>query len=182
MDDADDLVHDHDAVPPGRYVATSRGRLFVRETGPLDGPTLVLLHGWVGTAAVNWLLVYPRLAAQFRVIAPDLRGHGRGPRSNTRFRLTDCAADVGALIETLDLDDIVLVGFSMGGPVAQLTWRTHSKRIAGLVLCATSYRFVSSSVARMAVTSIVPALARGTRLAEVGSRLPLAGLRRVFPA
>jgi pimeloyl-ACP methyl ester carboxylesterase len=176
-----DVVDDCALVPPGHYVDTPTGRIFYREAGRPDAPVLVLLHGWVGTAGTNWYFAYPELAPHFRVIAPDLRGHGRGPRSIARFRLTDCADDVGRLLEALDLRDVVLVGFSMGGPVAQLTWRAHRDRVAGLVMCATSYQFVSSSVVRLAVTSLVPAVARATRVADLTNRLPVVGFR-MLPA
>ena len=45
--------------------------------GPPGAPTLVLLHGWGGTAAGNWSTAMSTLARHFRVIAPDLRGHGK---------------------------------------------------------------------------------------------------------
>jgi pimeloyl-ACP methyl ester carboxylesterase len=185
MPDEAEVIDDCALIPPGHYVDTPSGRIFYREAGRSDAPVLVLLHGWVGTAGTNWYFAYPELAPHFRVIAPDLRGHGRGPRSNARFRLTDCADDVGRLLDALDLCDVILVGFSMGGPVAQLTWRAHRDRVAGMVLCATSYQFVSSSVVRLAVTSLVPAVARATRLADLSSRLPAVGFRvlpRVLPS
>ena len=171
----------HPKVPPGRFVDTERGELFVREAGTPGAPPVVLLHGWVGTGGTNWLLAFPKLAPHFRVIAPDLRGHGRGIRSSGRFRLADCAADVGALIDALGVGPVVLVGFSMGGPVAQLTWRAHREVVGALVFCSTSYRFVTSSVGRIAVTSLVPAFAQATRVVDLFGRVPLAGARALFP-
>jgi pimeloyl-ACP methyl ester carboxylesterase len=75
------------------------------------------------------------------VLALDLRGHGRGIRSRLPFRLEDCADDAAALIDTLELGCVTAVGYSMGGPVAQLLWKRHQGVVAGLVLCATATRF-----------------------------------------
>lgn len=73
----------------------------------------------------------------------DHRGHGRGIRSRRRFRLADCADDAAALIDQLGTGPVIAVGYSMGGPVAQLLWRRHPDKVAGLVLCATTRTFAS---------------------------------------
>ncbi len=104
---------------------------------------LLLLHGWTSTAALNWYRCFPALASRYRVLAMDHRGHGRGIRSRVPFRLEDCADDVAALIETLDLGPTTVIGYSMGGPVAQLAWRRHPELVGQLVLCATAARFTT---------------------------------------
>jgi pimeloyl-ACP methyl ester carboxylesterase len=114
---------------------------------------LVLLHGWTVTAALNWVHVFEPLAdAGFRVVALDHRGHGKGitPSRARRFRLDDCADDVVALADALGVERVVPVGYSMGGPVAALTWQRHPDRVAGLVLCATGCHFPSGSGPRFA--------------------------------
>jgi 3-oxoadipate enol-lactonase len=122
-----------------------RGTTFVRHVeGPPGAPTLVLLHGWTATADLNWFTTYHPLGRQYRVIAIDHRGHGRGIRSKKAFRLEDCADDAVAVCDVLGIERFVPVGYSMGGPIAQLIWRQHPERVAGLVLCATSGYFVTS--------------------------------------
>jgi 3-oxoadipate enol-lactonase len=74
----------------------------------------------------------------------DHRGHGRGIRSRRPFRLDDCADDAAALVDALGLGTVVVVGYSMGGLVAQLVWKRHRPIVAGLVLCATSRSFIGS--------------------------------------
>ncbi|HEY7133552.1 MAG TPA: alpha/beta fold hydrolase [Acidimicrobiia bacterium] len=130
-------------VPHGRRVELpGRGTTFVREVaGPPGAPTVVLLHGLLATAALNWSGCYAPLGAHFRVLAPDHRGHGRGLRTRARFRLADCADDVVALADALGVSTFVAVGYSMGGPIAQLLWHRHPDRIQGLVLCATGRDF-----------------------------------------
>src|SRR5205809_691696 len=108
-------------LPPGRAVELpGRGRTWVYDSGGSAGrATLILLHGYTATAALNWFGCFGPLSRHFRVIALDLRGHGRGIRSNRSFRLADCADDVVALADELGLDRVIPVGYSMGGPVAQ---------------------------------------------------------------
>jgi len=128
------------AVPLGRRVElVGRGTTFVREVqGPKDAPTLLLLHGYVASAGLNWFRAFDALGEDFRVIAPDARGHARGLRSRRHMRLADCADDMAALIDTLDAGPVIAVGYSMGGPIAQLLWKRHPEKVAGLVLCATA--------------------------------------------
>jgi 3-oxoadipate enol-lactonase len=136
--------------PPGLpegspIVLPGRGRSFYRRvTGPPGSPTLLLLHGWTANSALNWFPSYATLARHFDVVAIDHRGHGRGIRSRRRFRLEDCADDAVALMDELGVDRFVPVGYSMGGPIAQLVWRRHPDRMSGLVLCSTSRYFVGS--------------------------------------
>lgn len=77
------------------------------------------------------------------MLALDHRGHGRGIRSRRPFRLTDCADDAATLLEVLGTGPVIAVGYSMGGPVAQLLWRRHPDLVEGLVLCATTRTFAS---------------------------------------
>jgi 3-oxoadipate enol-lactonase len=132
-------------LPPARIENVAEiGELFFRDsdpTGPADRPVLVLLHGWMYPADTNWFPAYGPLSEVGRVIAPDHRGHGRGLRASTPFRLTDAADDVAALLRHLGAPPAVLVGYSMGGPIAQLVRRRHPDVVRGLVLCATSATF-----------------------------------------
>jgi len=125
-------------------VLPGRGTTWVREAGDATAvPALVLLHGWTATSAINWVHCFGPLARGFHVVALDQRGHGRGIRPSPvrGFRLEDCADDVVALADALGLEKVIPVGYSMGGPVAQLVWHRHPDRVAGLVLCATARNF-----------------------------------------
>lgn len=132
-------------LPAGRAVTLSgRGTTFVREVpGPPGAHTVLLLHGWTASADLNWFASFHALGRDHRVVAMDHRGHGRGIRSRRRFRLADCADDAAALIDELGTGPVIAVGYSMGGPVAQLLWRRHPDKVAGLVLCATTRTFAS---------------------------------------
>lgn len=126
-------------LPPGRTVLVpGRGEFFVRDSGG-DGQPVLLVHGWMFPSDLNWLHAYaPLERAGYRVLAMDLRGHGRGLRSARRFRLTDCADDADGVLAALGLPPALVVGYSMGGPVTQLLARRSPERVAGFVLCATA--------------------------------------------
>lgn len=131
-------------IPAGRMVELPGrgGSTYVTDTpGPSpESPTIVLLHALGCTGLLTWFPVIPQLSERYRVVTLDQRWHGRGIRSED-FSLVDCADDVAALIDVLDLEDVIVAGYSMGSIVAQRVWRQHGDRIQGLVLAATTDRF-----------------------------------------
>jgi 3-oxoadipate enol-lactonase len=135
--------HGLNTPPPGRWLDLGRrGRTWVREhPGPEGAPTLVMLHGLGATGGLNWAGSQLFLGDQFRIVTIDHRGHGRGIRTRD-FSLEDCADDTAACIAALGISRPLLVGYSMGGPVASLVWRRYPDLIGGLVLAATSASFV----------------------------------------
>jgi pimeloyl-ACP methyl ester carboxylesterase len=126
-------------MPPARTVLVrERGEFFIRDTGG-DGPPVMLLHGWMASADLNWCGAYAALTdAGYRVLAIDHRGHGRGLRPLVPFRLADCAADAAAVLRELDLAPALVVGYSMGGAVGQLVARDHPDVVEGVVLSGTA--------------------------------------------
>jgi pimeloyl-ACP methyl ester carboxylesterase len=107
------------------------------------------------------------LATRYRVIAFDQRWHGRGIRSE-QFSLEDCADDVIAVADELDVDRFTVVGYSMGGAVAQLVWRRHRSRVEGLVLAATARNFRGKAVERLWFMLTNAAMARFGVRARIG--------------
>ena len=158
----------------GRHVdLPGRGKVYVREAqGPKRAPTLVLLHGLGATAALNWDAGIPRLAERFHLLAPDHRGHGRGIRCGGRFRLEDCADDVAALVRQECDGPVLVAGYSMGGPIAQLLCRDHPDLVAGLVLCATARDFRGSPVERVRFGLLAPVALAGRMAPQVPTFLP----------
>ncbi len=171
------------AVPLGRRVPLrGRGITFVREVdGPTaDAPTLLLLHGYGASGGLNWFRTFEALSTEFRVIAPDARGHARGIRSRRGMRLADCADDMAALIDALGTGPVIAAGYSMGGPIAQLLWQRHPDKVAGLVLCATAPEF-GTSIARVS-DAYLGAVAGIARVTAPLAAVPAAGanvLRRI---
>ena len=109
-------------LPLGTLVRVpDRGEMFVRYLpGPPGAATVLLLHGWMASADINWLGAFPALAGKYHVLAMDVRGHGRGIRSAEPFTLEDCADDAAALLHTLGIRDAIVAGYSMGGPISLL--------------------------------------------------------------
>jgi 3-oxoadipate enol-lactonase len=142
-----------------------RGQTFVRESrGNENAPTLFLLHGLGATGLLNWRTSFNALSEQYRVVVIDHHGHGRGVRARTPFRLVDCADDAASVARELNLDRFVAVGYSMGGPIAQLLWQRHRDIVKGMVLCATACRFAPRGRRRLsyAVSPILNTLGRIT--------------------
>lgn len=172
------------ALPLGRRLKLpGRGTTFIREIeGPPQAPTVLLLHGLVASGGLNWFQAFGPLSRRFRVIAPDLRGHGRGVRSRRRFRLADCADDMAVLLDELGTGPVIAVGYSMGGPVAQLLWKRHPGHVAGLVLCATSDHFVPGTRERLVFVTAMTAVAGSTRMGQAVARVPIGMVSRRVPA
>ncbi|MFW0754383.1 alpha/beta fold hydrolase [Pseudomonas sp. H11T01] len=80
------------------------------------GEPVLLLHG-LGSSALDWEDQIPVLAARYRVIVPDARGHGRSDKPRERYSIAGFSADVIALIEYLNLGPAHVIGLSMGGMI-----------------------------------------------------------------
>ena len=123
----------------GRVTVPGRGELFLRDTGG-DGPPVMLLHGWMASADLNWHGAYePLVEAGYRVLAIDHRGHGRGTAAAGAVparRLRRRRRRGGS--RTLGLAPATFVGYSMGGAIAQLIARDHRDVVAGVVLSGTA--------------------------------------------
>lgn len=151
-------------LPDGRILhVPGKGEMLVRDIeGEPGQPTILLLHGWTLSADLNWFTVYDSLAQHGRVLAMDLRGHGRGLRSEVPFTIEDAADDAAALLRHLDASPAIVVGYSLGGSVALVQWRRHPESVAGLVLQSTGLQW-RASLRERAIWSALP-------LAEYGLR------------
>ncbi|MGO4257252.1 alpha/beta fold hydrolase [Marmoricola sp. RAF53] len=138
-------------VPKGRWLdLPGRGRTWLTDVpGPTpDAPTVILLHAVGCTGLLTWFPVIPKLSAKYRVVVFDQRWHGRGIVSE-HFSIRDCADDVAAVADALDLDRPVVAGYSMGSIVAQRCWRQHPDRFGGLILAATTDHFRTTGTERL---------------------------------
>ncbi len=163
-------------LPPARTLRVpEHGELFLRDTGG-DGPAVMLLHGWMASADLNWCGAYGDLAdAGYRVLAIDHRGHGRGLRQLAPFRLADCASDAAAALRALGVAPAIVVGYSMGGAIAQLLARDHPDVVSGLILSGTAQHWQDPPTRR--VFKAVGAL--GLMLSVAPRATWAAGFRRV---
>lgn len=107
-------------------------RVAYRRWGPADGPAVVLLHA-LGEASSDWACVASALASEWRVYAPDLRGHG-GSEWGGPYTIEQLTADLAAFIAALGLEQVALVGHSIGGAPAYLYAARRPERVGRLVL------------------------------------------------
>ena len=153
-------------LPPSTIIdLAGLGDVEVREVpGPAGAPTVILIHGWTASADINFFTCYRTLGEHVRVIAFDQRGHGGGLRTRRVVRLEDCADDVARVADAFGVDTFIPIGYSMGGAIAQLTWRRHRDRVDGLVLAATAPHFAERRDERLSFLGLtgLAALARVT--------------------
>ena len=102
--------------------------------GPEAGPVLVLLHGMgAESSRSSWDGVVPLLADRYRIIVPDLRGHGVSPSPGT-YLMTEMADDVAALLDGLGIASAAVIGHSMGGVVGMVLAVRRPDLVARLVV------------------------------------------------
>lgn len=95
---------------------------------------MVFVHSLAGNST-HWSRQLEHLRRTRRTVALDVRGHGQSERPrNGDYTIAGMAGDVAAVVDTLGLDQFVLVGHSMGGGVALAYAGAHPDRVAGLIL------------------------------------------------
>ncbi len=163
-----DVVHHQLATRDG-------GSLHVVERGA--GRPVVLLHGvtlqwWVWGAQLH------TLSDRYRVLAWDMRGHGRSRAGDDGVTLEAVADDLATLLEELDLRDALVVGHSMGGMALGRFCDRHPdlvhERCAGLMFLATSVAPIALPLVAGGAAGVVELVGR---FADVGSRSPRLRLR-----
>ena len=105
--------------------------IFFEDSGA--GPPIVLGHSFLCSGQM-WRKQVPALSARFRVINPDLRGHGRSAHVTRPFSLYDAMSDVMLVLDQLSIERAVWCGLSIGGMVALRAALTHPERVGGLIL------------------------------------------------
>jgi 3-oxoadipate enol-lactonase len=118
-------------MPPA---ARSSGALRLRDAG--EGEPLLLLHG-LGMSGEAYRFLSPRLAERYRLIVPDLRGHGGSSHLPGPCTTEAMAADLAPALDALGITSAHILGHSHGGAVAQVFARTHPQRVRSLVLVST---------------------------------------------
>ena len=116
--------------------------IYYEEAGDIESPAVVLLHGFTSDNRM-WLPVAGGLSQDYRVIAPDMRGHGAtsAPEDLDSYTIEAYAEDLKLLLDHLEVDVCALAGCSFGGMVALQFATTWPERLAGLVLSDTSAAF-----------------------------------------
>lgn len=99
------------------------------------GSETLLLHGFTGSIE-NWAEHTAVFAGHYRVIAVDLLGHGQtdSPSNARRYRIENAAADLIGLLDMLQIEQVTLLGYSMGGRLALYTAIQYPERVKRLIL------------------------------------------------
>jgi 3-oxoadipate enol-lactonase len=120
--------------------ATSTGTLFYEDFGPAEPrATLLLLHNFMSTGRTAWGNIANELAQSYRIILPDLPGHGRSVGYPSHFAHRQMARQVADLMERLELFAPHIGGCSAGGTVAQWMVAEELLDVATMTLVSTSY-------------------------------------------
>ncbi len=166
-----------DSADVHRMHVTTGVTLEFTDRGPADAPVLVLLHG-IGDTRHSFDRLLPRLPDSLRVVAIDLRGHGGSTRPAAGYSVGAMAADVVALAEALDLQDLTVVGHSLGSFVAREVARRLPGRTTGLVLLGSAPVARNAALVRLAAQlrglpdAMPPAVVREFQRTRLGKPVP----------
>jgi pimeloyl-ACP methyl ester carboxylesterase len=114
-----------------KFVTIHGERIAVCDEG--QGEPLLLIHGMAGSSQ-TWRAVLPQLAKKYRVIAPDLLGHGRSTKPRTDYSLGAFAVGLRDLLDELGVKSATVVGHSLGGGIAMQFLYQHPDYCRRLVL------------------------------------------------
>jgi 2-succinyl-6-hydroxy-2,4-cyclohexadiene-1-carboxylate synthase len=115
-----------------KTMAVNGINLFYMDTETLGEP-IVCLHGRWGRAE-TWVDFMQHYGSKYRVIAPDQRGHGLSSKPVSKYTADEMAADILALMDTLKLEKVILVGHSMGGHIAGYLASVYPERFKALAI------------------------------------------------
>lgn len=110
--------------------------LFYTDTGPSSKPPIIFIHGFPFDHTM-WASQMKLAETYFRVIAYDLRGHGKSGVGNGQYIFEEFVDDLLALLDHLTIKNAILCGLSTGGYIALRTVERQPERVRGLILCDT---------------------------------------------
>ena len=132
--------HDHLDLPTGV-------RVHVAEAGPQDAPPVLCLHGWPQHFLI-WRHLWPELSDRYRVICPDLRGHGwSGWPDDGDFRKARFADDAVALMDALGIPQAHVIGHDWGAWTAMLLGLGHPERVQSVLALSIVHPWQPTEVA-----------------------------------
>lgn len=119
---------------PSHRIKSDDAEIVYRSLG--DGPPVILLHPFPANHTF-WLPVAEELSTRFRVILPDLRGHGDSDAGEGPATMEKHAADVARVMDDAEIGRAPIIGVSIGGYVIFEFWRSYRNRVVALGLCNT---------------------------------------------
>jgi len=120
--------------------------------------TIIFLHGF-GGQAIQWRYQLQKFSRENRVIALDLRGHGRSDKPASSYSMEEIQSDLRAALDALEVNEpFILVGHSFGGAIASEFAFNHPERLDRLILMATAGEFKLNFFLRLALNLPLPVL------------------------
>ena len=107
------------------YLTINGATIYYQEHGNENGVPIVLIHGSTIESHTDWDDVIPALAKEYKVFAPDCRGHGRSNNPNMSYSFKELADDVAAFVSAMGYEKAHIIGHSNGGNVALVTAMEH---------------------------------------------------------
>jgi len=153
-----------------KHIELHGERVAYLDEGPDDGEVVLLLHGIAGSSR-TWRSVIGPLAQRYRVVAPDLLGHGNSTKPRSDYSLGALSVLVRDVLDQLGITRATIVGHSLGGGIAMQFVYQHPDRVARLVLIASG-----------GLGPDVGLLLRAASLPGAELVLPLIAPRRMVPA
>lgn len=130
-----------------RFVDAGGLRVHVAEAGPADAPPLVLVHGWPQHWWC-WRHVVPLLSDRYRLVMPDLRGHGWTAAPRQGYAKEQLATDLLLLLDALGLERVGLVGHDWGGWTGFLTCLRAPERVSAFLALGIAHPWQAPSARR----------------------------------
>ena len=161
----------HTDSETGRYVQANGLDIYYQDDGPSDGRPMLLIHGGILTSS-SWRPYVAAFAEHYRVIAPDSRGHGRtnNPAGGSlSFGLL--AEDMVALVQALDLQKPLIIGYSDGGQVALEIGMRYSG-LPGALVIGGAYVELTEASSKWVRSVLGDEQSAGCRPGEVRARKP----------
>ena len=132
------------------YINAGGLRTHVALAGPEDAPPVVLVHGWPQNWWA-WRRVIPGLVERFRVIVPDLRGHGWTEAPQTGYEKEQLTSDLLALLDALGIERVTWAGHDWGGWAGLLAGLRAPERFDRMLAVCIPHPWVRPSLRRLAV-------------------------------
>jgi 3-oxoadipate enol-lactonase len=136
------------------FADVAGARLHYRFDGPEHAPVLLLSNS-LGTSLAMWEPQIDALAARYRVLRYDSRGHGQSAVTPGPYEIAGLARDALGLIDALGLSQVLFCGLSMGGMVGQWLGANAPARVAKLVLCSTAAQIGAPDLWNARISAVV---------------------------
>lgn len=118
----------------GKNIVINEAKIYYEEYG--EGKPVILLHHFMSTGTNGWSSYIPLLAKNYKVIVPDLRGHGKStnPKSNNPWKIDDSASDLLVFLDSLNITKISAIGGSAGASTLLNAATVQPERFEALVI------------------------------------------------